>query len=122
MQRTSISLTGFLRIFDGHGPVGVVWVLAAGGGEVQLLQASGDRAHLSRAYLAIVYLRHGRYLETGAGQKDLVGGVELGAAHVALVGRHPKLLLGELHDGIAGYALQDVGSGGRGGPTPPAHG
>src|SRR5215213_6292423 len=59
--------------------------------------------------LAVVYLCHGRDLETGAGEEDLVGGVEFGTAHVSLVGRHPELLFGQLHHRVTGYALQDIG-------------
>src|SRR5215208_2576215 len=90
MRKISISPGGSLCNLDGDGPVGVLVPLAPRRFEVQLLQAARDRAHRSRAYLAVVYLRHRRYLETGAGKKDLVGGVELGAAHVTLVGRHPS--------------------------------
>src|SRR5215212_277244 len=72
-----------------------------------LCNLDGDR--LTRTDLAVVYLCHGRDLETGAGEEDLVGGVEFGTAHVSLVGRHPELLFGQLHHRVTGYALQDIG-------------
>src|SRR5829696_2438771 len=112
IRETSISPGGPLCNLDGDRPVGVVWVLAAGCLEVQLLQAAHDGAHLTRTDLAVVYLCHGRDLETGAGEEDLVGGVEFGTAHVSLVGRHPELLFGQLHHRVTGYALQDIGRSG----------
>src|ERR671916_292191 len=93
----SISPPRPLRNLDGDGPIRVRIPAAAGGLEVQLLQA----------------LRDGRDLEACAGEEDLVRGVELRPADLALDDRDPELLLRELHDGLARYALQDVCRDGR---------
>src|SRR4028119_2089339 len=109
---------GPLRHLDGDGPIRVLVPAAAGGLEVQLLQALGDGADAARAHRAVVHLDDGRYLEARAREEDLVGGVELRAADLALEDRHPELLLRELHHRVARDALEDVGSDGRGDELP----
>src|SRR5688500_3118052 len=109
----SISPPRPLRNLDGDGPIGVRVPAAAGGLEVQLLQTLGDGADAARAYRAVVDLCDGRYLEARPGEEDLVGGVELRPAHLALDDRHPELLLRELHHGVARYALENICRDGR---------
>src|SRR5919206_4643152 len=98
MWGDSISSGRFLRNLHGHGPARIVRVLPAGRFEVQLLQAFRDGSHFSRPDRTVVYLLDGCDLETGTREKNLVGGIELGAPHVArVVGMHPELLLGQLY-------------------------
>src|SRR5918997_911205 len=102
-----------LRNLDGHRPVGVLFPLAARGLEVQVLQALGDGSYAPVPDGAVVNLDHGRYLEPRPREEDLVRGVELRAAHLALYDGHPELFACQLHDGLACYSLQDVRRDGR---------
>src|ERR671910_708510 len=114
MKGGSISSRRPLRNLDGHRPVGVLLPLAARGLEVQFLQALGDGSYAARPDGTVVHLDDGRYLEPRARQEDLVRGVELGAVTRTLYDGNPELLAGQLHDGVARYALQDIRRYGRG--------
>src|SRR5688500_11818347 len=114
MKGGSISSRRPLRNLDGHRPVGILFPLAARGLEVQFLQALGDGSYAAGSDRTVVDLDDGRYLEPRPREEDLVRGVELRAVHRALNDGHPELFAGELHDGVARYALQDVSRYGRG--------
>src|SRR5215211_4554678 len=114
MKGGSISSRRPLRNLDGHGPVGVLFPLAARGLEVQLLQALGDGSYAAGPDGPVVDLDDGCYLEPRPREEDLVCGVELCAIHRTLYDVHSEFFAGQLHDGVAGYALQDVRRDGRG--------
>src|SRR5918992_341360 len=113
MKGSSISSRRPLRNLDRDGPVGVLLPLAARGLEVQFLQALGDGSYAAGPHGTIVHLDHGRYLEPRPREEDLVRGVELRAVHRTLYDRNPELFAGQLHDGVARNALQDVRRYGR---------
>src|SRR5215203_3038281 len=113
MKGGSISSRRPLRNLDGHRPVGILFPPAACGLEVQLLQALGDGPYVARPDGSVVDLRDRCDLEPRPGEEDLISGVELRTAHLALYDRYLELLAGELHDGVARYALQDVRRDGR---------
>src|ERR671916_2685685 len=113
MKGGSISSRRPLRNLDRDGPVGVLLPLAARGLEVQLLQALGDWPYAAGPDGTVVHLDDGRYLEPRPREEDLVRGVELRAVHRTLYDGHPELFAGELHDGVARNALQDVSRDGR---------
>src|SRR5829696_4179587 len=113
MKGGSISLPRRLRNLDGHRPVGVLFPHAARGLEVQLLQTLDDGTYAARPDGPVVHLDDGRDLEPRSAEEHLIGGVELRAAHLPLDDRHPELFASELHHGVAGYALEDVGRDGR---------
>src|SRR5215216_5146506 len=113
MKGGSISSRRPLRNLDSDGPVSVLLPLAARGLEVQLLQALGNRSYTAGPDGTVVHLDHRGYLEPHPGEEDLVCGVELRTAHRELYDRHPELLAGQLHNGIARYALKDVSRDGR---------
>src|SRR5215210_1662170 len=108
MKGGSISSLRPLRNLDGDGPVGILLPLAARGLEVQFLQALCNGPYAARPDGTVVHLDHGRYLEPRPREEDLICGVKLCAVHRTLYNRHPELFAGQLHDGVAGYALQDV--------------
>src|SRR5215204_5841565 len=108
MKGGSISSRRPLRNFDGDGPVSVLFPLAARGLEVQLLQALGDGSYAAGPDGTVVHLDHGRYLEPRPSADDLVCGVELRAVHRTIHDGHPELFARQLHDGVAGYSLQEV--------------
>src|SRR5919112_17737 len=113
MKGGSISSRRPLRNLDSDGPVSVLLPLAARGLEVQLLQALGDGPYTAGPDWTVVHLDHGCYLEPSPREEDLVCGVELRTSHLALYDGHPELLAGQLHDGVARYALKDVSRDGR---------
>src|SRR5215211_2835411 len=113
MKGGSISSRRPLRNLDGHGPVGVLFPLAARGLEVQLLQALGDGSYAAGPDGSVVHLDYGCDLEPRPREEDLVCGVELRAAHLALYDGYLELLARELHDGVARYAFEDVRRDGR---------
>src|SRR5215213_406848 len=113
MKGGSISSRRPLRNLDGDGPVGVLLPLAARGLEVQFLQALGDGSYTAGPDGTVVHLDDGCDLEPRPREEHLVCGVELRTAHLALYDGHPELLVGQLHDGVARYALQDVRCDGR---------
>src|SRR5215208_6314743 len=108
MKGGSMSSRRPLRNLDSDGPVSVLLPLAARGLEVQLLQALGDGSYAAGPDGTDVHLDHGRYLEPRPREEDLVCGVELRAVHRTFHDGHPELFARQLHDGVAGYALQDV--------------
>ena len=63
MKGGSISSRRPLRNLDGDGPVSVLFPLAAGGLEVQLLQALGDGSYTASPDGTVVHLDDGCYLE-----------------------------------------------------------
>src|SRR5215210_2429958 len=109
MRGGSISLPRPFRSLDGHRPVGVLFPPSARGLEVKLLQSLGDGPDAAGPDGAVVDLYDGCDLEPGAGKEDLVRGVEFRPADLALYDGYLELLGGELHDGVARYAFQDVG-------------
>src|SRR5215208_3765526 len=113
MKGGSISSRRPLRNLDGDGPVGVLLPLAARGLEVQFLQALGDGSYTAGPDGTVVHLDDGCDLEPRPREEHLVCGVELRTSHLALYDGHPELLVGQLHDGVARYALQDVRCDGR---------
>src|SRR5215217_2958482 len=108
MKGGSISSRRPLRNLDSDGPVGVLLPLAARGLEVQFLQALGDGSYTAGPDGTVVHLDDGCDLEPRPREEDLVCGVELRTAHLTLYDGHPELLAGQLHDGVARYAFQDV--------------
>src|SRR5215204_6797920 len=113
MKDGSISSRRPLRNLDGDCPVSVLYPLAAGGLEVQLLQALGDGSYTAGPDGTVVHLDDGCYLEPRPREEHLVCSVELRTSHLTLYDGHPELLVGQLHDGVARYALQDVSRDGR---------
>src|SRR5829696_691995 len=108
MRGGSISLLHPVRNLDGHGPVCVLFPPAARGLEVQLLQALGDRSYAARPDRTVVHLDDGCDLEPRPREEDLVCGVELRAAHLALYDGYLELLACELHDCVARYTFENV--------------
>src|ERR671912_2509514 len=108
MKGGSISSRRPLRNLDSNGPGGVLLPLAARGLEVQFLQALGDGPYAAGSDGTVVHLDDGRYLEPRPREEYLVRSVELRAVHRTFYNRHPELFAGQLHDGVARYALQDV--------------
>src|SRR3712207_6685913 len=113
MKGGSISSRRPLRNLDSDRPVSVLLPRAARGLEVELLQALGGGSYTAGPDGTVVHLDHGCYLKPRPREEDLVCGVELRTSHLALYDGHPEFLAGQLHDGVARYALQDVSRDGR---------
>src|SRR3712207_984089 len=102
----SISSRSPFRNLHRDGPVLVVWVIAPGCLEVQLLEAVRNRPHLAGSNRAAVDLHDGCDLVPGPGEEYLISCVELRPVNVALFYGHPQLPLRELHDSVARNAFQ----------------
>src|SRR5215210_2883852 len=113
MKGGSISSRRPLRNLDGHRPVCVLFPPAPRGLEVQLLQPLGDGSYATRSDGTVVYLDDGCDLKPRPREEDLVCGVEFRAVHCTLYDGDSELFVGEFHDGVARYALQDIRRYGR---------
>src|SRR5262245_66444161 len=101
---------GLNRAVDGREPVPVLRTHAAHDLGVDALNLARHRTHLAGPNWAMVDLDDGSDLRAGAGEEDLVGGVELRAINDTLAGDAVQLAAGDLDDAVARGAHPDVTS------------